>query len=166
MCIGSFANRRSAFNEEELFVMDSFAQNLNVPITLLGVQTTQGVVLASAMFGLVTIAVIALSLFGRKKIALDPERWQAFKLIEIENISHDVRRLRFALPSKNHILGLPIGQHISLKFTDSDGKEVQRSYTPVSSNEDKGVVDFVVKVYRRDTHPRFPDGTSCMTHPF
>jgi cytochrome-b5 reductase len=62
--------------------------------------------------------------------------------------------------SKDHILGLPIGQHISLKFTDSDGKEVQRSYTPVSSNEDKGVVDFVVKVYRRDTHPRFPDGTS------
>jgi hypothetical protein len=159
MCIGSFANRHSAFNEEELFVMDSFAENLNVPITLLGVQTTQGVVLASAMFGFVTIVVIALSLLSRKKIALDPERWQAFKLIEIENISHDVRRLRFALPSKDHILGLPIGQHISLKFTDSDGKEVQRSYTPVSSNEDKGVVDFVVKVYRRDTHPRFPDGT-------
>lgn len=48
-------------------------------------------------------------------IALDSEKWIAFPLIEIEHISHDVRRFRFGLQSPNHILGLPIGQHISLK---------------------------------------------------
>jgi cytochrome-b5 reductase len=57
------------------------------------------------------------------------------------------------------VLGLPIGQHISLKFTDDEGKEVQRSYTPVSSNDEKGYVDFVIKVYFKNSHPRFPEGT-------
>ena len=84
--------------------------------------------------------------------------WHDFKLIEIEKISHDVRRFRFALPSANHIVGLPIGQHISFKYIDQEGKEVIRSYTPVSSNDDKGIVDFVIKVYFRDSNPRFPDG--------
>lgn len=139
--------------------MSNLTGVLGTPISLFGVQTTQGIVLASAMIGLLSVAMIAMAILGgRKKIALDPERWQTFKLTEIEKISHDVRRFRFALPTKDHTLGLPIGQHISLKFIDSDGKEVQRSYTPVSSDEDKGYVDFVIKVYFKNSHPRFPDG--------
>lgn len=95
---------------------------------------------------------------NKHPVALDPEEWRAFPLIEIESISHDVKRFRFGLPSPNHRLGLPIGQHISLKYTDSQGKEVQRSYTPTSSDDDLGVVDFVVKVYFKDVNPRFPEG--------
>jgi hypothetical protein len=102
----------------------------------------------------------------KKKYALNPEEWQPFKLIEIENISHDVRRFRFALQSPDHVLGLPIGQHISLKFTDAEGKEVQRSYTPVSSDEDIGFVDFVIKVYFKNVHPKFPDGAFTNFHKF
>jgi len=48
------------------------------------------------------------------------------KLIEREEISHDTRRFRFALQSDRHVLGLPIGKHISLKYTDSEGKDVTR----------------------------------------
>ena len=33
-----------------------------------------------------------------------------------------------------------------------------RSYTPVTSDEDLGHMDLVVKVYFRDVHPKFPDG--------
>lgn len=67
----------------------------------------------------------------RKKVkhdftALDSETWIPFKLAEIEIISHDVRRFRFNLQSPKHVLGLPIGQHISLKYIDKDEKEVQR----------------------------------------
>ena len=40
-------------------------------------------------------------------IALDSEVWKPFKLIEIENISHDVKRFRFSLPTPQHVLGLP-----------------------------------------------------------
>ncbi len=91
-------------------------------------------------------------------VALDVDEWRAFPLIEIESISHDVKKYRFGLPSPNHRLGLPIGQHISLKYIDENGKEVQRSYTPTSSDEDLGVVDFVVKVYFKNVHPKFPEG--------
>lgn len=91
-------------------------------------------------------------------VALNPEEWQEFKLIEKEEVSHDVRRFRFELPSAKHIIGLPIGQHISLKYVDNEGKDVIRSYTPVSSDDDKGIVDFIIKVYFRDSNPRFPDG--------
>jgi cytochrome-b5 reductase len=53
---------------------------------------------------------------------------------------------RLALPRPTDILGLPIGQHISLAAT-IDGKEVVRSYTPVSSDEDHGYIDLLIKSY-------------------
>lgn len=58
-----------------------------------------------------------------------------FRLQEKEELSHDTRMFRFALQSPNHVLGLPIGQHVSMKFVDkADGKTVTRSYTPTSSD--------------------------------
>jgi len=47
-------------------------------------------------------------------------------------------------------LGLPIGQHVSISHTIND-KVVQRSYTPTSSDDDRGFFDLVVKV--RSTYP-------------
>ena len=81
-------------------------------------------------------------------VAFDKEEWKEFTLIEIEEISHDVRRYRFALQSDKHQIGLPIGQHISLKFVDKENKDIIRSYTPISSNFDVGFIDFVIKLYR------------------
>ncbi|GJQ74887.1 hypothetical protein Trydic_g21723 [Trypoxylus dichotomus] len=81
----------------------------------------------------------------------------ALPLIEKEEISHDTRRFRFGLPTKDHILGLPIGQHIQLSAKIND-ELVIRSYTPVSSDDDRGFVDLVVKVYFKNVHPRFIDG--------
>lgn len=95
--------------------------------------------------------------------ALSKEEFRAFKLIEREEISHDVRRFRFALQHKRQLLGLPIGQHITLRFVDEAGEEVQRSYTPVSSDDDLGIVDFVIKVYK-PSEPRFPVGGKMSQH--
>lgn len=50
------------------------------------------------------------------------------------------------------------GQHISLKYVDENDKEVQRSYTPITSDDEKGYVDFVIKVYNKGVHPKFPEG--------
>lgn len=116
------------------------------------------IVLIFAGFILSFIVGYHILLAKRKRVAINPEKWQSFKLIDIKHISHDVRRFRFALQSKKHIVGLPIGQHISLKYVDEEGKDVIRSYTPVSSNDDKGYIDFVIKVYFKNTNPRFPDG--------
>ncbi|KAI1238851.1 hypothetical protein IHE44_0011942 [Lamprotornis superbus] len=87
----------------------------------------------------------------------DPEVKYALRLIDKEEVSHDTRRFRFALPSMDHVLGLPLGQHIYLSAR-IDGALVVRPYTPVSSDDDKGFVDLVVKVYFRGVHPKFPDG--------
>lgn len=73
--------------------------------------------------------------------------WQEFELKEKTEISHNVAIYRFVLPRKNDILGLPIGQHVSLCAT-IDGKEIVRSYTPVSSDAvDKGYFDLLIKSY-------------------
>jgi len=70
-------------------------------------------------------------------------------------VSHDTRLFRFALPSKEHVLGLPVGQHLFIR-ADIDGKKVMRAYTPLDSGV--GYVDFVIKVYFAGVHPRFPEG--------
>jgi cytochrome-b5 reductase len=63
---------------------------------------------------------------------------------------------RFKLPTENSILGLPIGQHISLAATLDvtdpktgavERKEVVRSYTPISSDEEPGYTDLLIKSY-------------------
>lgn len=58
---------------------------------------------------------------------------------------------RFTLPSPTHILGLPIGQHISigavLPQPDGSTKEIVRSYTPISGDEQPGYFDLLIKSY-------------------
>lgn len=54
-------------------------------------------------------------------------------------------RYRFALPNKDDVLGLPIGQHISVQ-AEINGKNIMRSYTPTSSDDDLGHFDLLVKV--------------------
>lgn len=85
------------------------------------------------------------------KLLEDPEVKYWVPLIEREDISHDTRRFRFGLPSDQHILGLPVGQHIYLS-AQVNGQLVIRPYTPVSSDDDKGYIDLVVKVYHHFIH--------------
>jgi cytochrome-b5 reductase len=42
-------------------------------------------------------------------------------------------------------LGLPIGQHISI-CAQIDDKEISRSYTPITSDDDRGYFDLMIKV--------------------
>ncbi|XP_041853105.1 NADH-cytochrome b5 reductase 2 [Melanotaenia boesemani] len=97
---------------------------------------------------------------GRKKgpVTLqDPTMKYPLPLISKQEISHDTKKFRFGLPSASHILGLPVGQHVYLS-AKVNGSLVVRPYTPVSSDEDQGFVDLVVKVYYKNSHPSFPDG--------
>lgn len=94
----------------------------------------------------------------KKKVLLeDAQVKYNIPLIEKEELTHDTRRFRFALPSAEHVLGLPIGQHINI-IAKIDDELVIRSYTPVSSDDDEGYIDLVIKVYFKNVHPRFPDG--------
>jgi cytochrome-b5 reductase len=57
-------------------------------------------------------------------------------------------RYRFALPRPIDILGLPIGQHISVAARlPGQEKDIVRSYTPISSDESPGYFDLLLKSY-------------------
>ncbi|XP_063708407.1 NADH-cytochrome b5 reductase 3 isoform X2 [Culicoides brevitarsis] len=94
---------------------------------------------------------------------VEPNEKYLLPLVEKEEISHDTRRFRFGLPSEKHVLGLPVGQHIQLSAMIND-ELVIRSYTPVTSDDDEGYVDLVIKVYQKGVHPKFPDGGKMSQH--
>ncbi|GAB1607974.1 NADH-cytochrome b5 reductase 3-like isoform X2 [Argonauta hians] len=122
--------------------------NIAIPI-LVGV----GIVALTAV-----LAKHLLSGSKKPKVTLEKsdQKYQ-LKLVDKEELSHDTRRYRFALPSAEHILGLPVGQHIYLSAR-INGELVVRPYTPTSSDDDKGYMDLVIKVYHKNVHPKFPDG--------
>ncbi|OAY85000.1 NADH--cytochrome b5 reductase 1-like [Ananas comosus] len=85
---------------------------------------------------------------GKKpKGCLDPENFRDFKLVEKKQISHNVAKFRFALPTPTSVLGLPIGQHISCRGKDSLGEEVIKPYTPTTLDSDVGYFELVIKMY-------------------
>ena len=98
-----------------------------------------------------------------KKIALDPQKKIPFKLVEKYIVSHDTRRFRFALQSPEHILGLPVGKHMYLS-AHIDGKLIIRPYTPVTSDDEVGYFELVIKVYFKNVHPKFPEGGKMSQH--
>ena len=84
---------------------------------------------------------------GSRKV-LKPDQFQEFELTEKTICSHNVAIYRFRLPRPQDILGLPIGQHISLAANiTGQPKEVVRSYTPISSDENLGYFDLLIKAY-------------------
>jgi nitrate reductase (NAD(P)H) len=90
-----------------------------------------------------------------RKVALDPKHKRAYTLQKKTVLSRDSFELDFALPTTEHVLGLPTGKHIFLS-ADIDGEMVMRRYTPVTSDYDIGCVKFVIKAY--PPCERFPLG--------
>lgn len=90
-------------------------------------------------------------------VGLNPKKRLPFSLIEKHELSHNVRRFRFGLQTPQHRFGLPVGKHVFL-YAMINEELVMRAYTPTSSDDDLGYFDLVIKVYRANEHPRFPDG--------
>ncbi|KAI9227538.1 MAG: putative NADH-cytochrome b5 reductase 1 [Piptocephalis tieghemiana] len=80
------------------------------------------------------------------KAILSPTEFRSFRLHEKHPISHNTALYRFSLPDVDAPLGLPVGQHIAVSAI-IDGKSVTRSYTPTSSNDDRGHFDLLIKSY-------------------
>jgi nitrate reductase (NAD(P)H) len=96
-----------------------------------------------------------------RPLALNPKKKRAFKLQAKTVLSRDSFMLDFALPSPEHVLGLPTGKHIFLS-NEVNGETVMRRYTPITSDHDIGHVQFVIKAY----YPceRFPAGGKFSQH--
>lgn len=87
---------------------------------------------------------------------LDSKVFKEFPLVEKTKLSPNTALYRFGLPNKDDVLGLPIGQHISVQ-AEINGKQIMRSYTPTSSDDDKGYFDLVVKTYDQGNISLFLD---------
>ena len=127
-----------------------------------------GIALAAAV-----LIFLCLRLVSAPKKFLNGKR-QSIVLGERVNLSDDTVRFRFTLPKETPVLGLPIGQHFKLFAPNPRGKvkgewngredpeadepEIQRKYTPTTSDAELGYVDLVIKVYKGGILDRFPDG--------
>ncbi|KAG5482963.1 hypothetical protein LSCM4_07172 [Leishmania orientalis] len=76
-----------------------------------------------------------------------PDEFKPFKLLSSRYESHDTRRFYFALDSADDTFYMPVASCIVAKFTDADGKDVVRPYTPISSNSTMGHFELIVKKY-------------------
>ncbi|KAG9063306.1 hypothetical protein KI688_004192 [Linnemannia hyalina] len=88
---------------------------------------------------------------------LDPKKWQDIALVEKIHLTHDTMLFRFAFGHPDQLLGLPLGKHVLLRIKTNDSLNV-RAYTPTSLPDRQGHFDLVVKIYFKDTNPRFPAG--------
>ena len=78
-------------------------------------------------------------------------------------VTQDTYIFRFSFTDPEYTFGLPVGQHVIFSATvptpeKPQGDLVCRKYTPISTVNNSGYVDFVIKIYRKGIHPKFPDG--------
>ncbi|KAL9260781.1 NADH--cytochrome b5 reductase 1-like protein [Drosera capensis] len=84
---------------------------------------------------------------GFNRGCLDPENFKEFKLVKRTQLSHNVAKFRFDLPTPTSVLGLPIGQHMGCRGKDANGEEVVKAYTPTTLDSDVGYFELVIKMY-------------------
>lgn len=96
-------------------------------------------------------------------VALNPIEKIPFKLLKKKSVSHDTRKFTFALQSKKHVLGLPVGNHMYIS-ANIGGKIESRPYTPITSDDELGYFELVIKVYAKNVHPKFPWGGKMSQH--
>ncbi|KAF8746294.1 hypothetical protein AX14_000085 [Amanita brunnescens Koide BX004] len=105
---------------------------------------------------LATVAVVLLAsalYFARNRVYARPkplvaDAWKQFPLVKKSQISHNTAIYRFKLPNADDVLNLPIGQHVSIS-AEINGKQVARSYTPISNQDDHGYFDLLIKTYEK-----------------
>ncbi|KAI8086072.1 uncharacterized protein BX664DRAFT_334845 [Halteromyces radiatus] len=85
------------------------------------------------------------------KASFDPTQFKSFKLIDKQKVTHDTSLFRFQLDSETDVSGLHTASCVITRYpiTKKDGSPgyVIRPYTPTSTEETQGHVDFVIKNY-------------------
>jgi len=74
--------------------------------------------------------------------------WVDLKLAKVEQVNHNTKKLRFELPTENHVSGLKVASCLLTKYKGSnDAKPTIRPYTPISDEGERGHLDLLVKKY-------------------
>lgn len=127
-------------------------------------QTNNGVLQKQAMYGATALIVLLGSYFAwsflsrKKKALLGAQQWQKFPLVKKDEVTHDTKIFRFALPNPEMELGLPVGKHIKLRFHSDEEKDfVVRPYTPITTEDTKGYFELLIKVYPKGRMGQYLD---------
>ncbi|CAH2353296.1 NADH-cytochrome b5 reductase 1 [[Candida] railenensis] len=110
-----------------------------------------------------TIAYYFIQQSRKNSPVLKPDEFQKFSLIQKTRVSHNSCIYRFGLPKSSDRLGLPIGQHISIGAV-INGKEVVRSYTPISTDDELGYFDLLIKTYENGNISRHVESKKIGEH--
>lgn len=94
-----------------------------------------------------TSELLSASCAKKPESTFSPDEFKSFKLLSSRYESHDTRRFCFALSGPDETFQMPMASCIVAKYTDADGKDVIRPYTPISSNSTKGYFELIVKKY-------------------
>jgi len=68
-----------------------------------------------------------------------------YKIIEIQQITHDTKSFKFELPAQAKLDFLP-GDHMMMQ-ANINGQDHRRPYTPSSTPDDNGFFEFIIKRY-------------------
>lgn len=79
--------------------------------------------------------------------AFSQSEFQSYKLVEVRQETHNVKHFKFATSDPKLPLTLPLASCITLKYKDSDGKDVVRPYTPLDMVDNKGSFELAIKCY-------------------
>ena len=85
-----------------------------------------------------------------------PTEFLAAPLLSVRQETHNSKVLRFGLP-EGVSLRLPVSSAIVLNAPMADGKSIARPYNPISSNDQRGSFDLLVKVYPEGKVSRYLD---------
>ncbi|VDO75352.1 unnamed protein product [Schistosoma curassoni] len=134
LCVRSFLTSFAIY-DEQMFNLHGFQHGIS-----------RNIAVVASVSAVVAISGVVLGLIFRPK---KPKRTLF--------ITHDTIRLKLGLPTADHVLGLPAGNHVYFS-AKIDGNMVVRPYTPITLDTQKGYVDFVIKVYKGNVNPKFPKG--------
>lgn len=81
------------------------------------------------------------------KCPFSPDEFRGFRLISSRYETHDTRRFYFALDNTDGKLNMPVASCVVAKYTDAEGKDVIRPYTPTSNNNTSGRFELIIKRY-------------------
>ncbi|XP_070664069.1 NADH--cytochrome b5 reductase 1-like isoform X1 [Malus domestica] len=108
---------------------------------------TVSIAMAVVVIGVGTAYYFYITNKTKQKGCLDPDKFKEFKLVKRTQLSHNVAKFKFALPTPSAVLGLPIGQHMSCRGKDSLNEVVVKPYTPTTLDSDVGYFELVIKMY-------------------
>ncbi|KAI3342838.1 nitrate reductase [Ustulina deusta] len=84
-----------------------------------------------------------------REVFLQHKVWTKAVLSAKTSVSPDTKIFTFDLDHAEQAVGLPVGQHLTIRLRDPVTREaILRAYTPISSVGAKGKLDVLIKVYR------------------